>query len=358
MRAFAAAVLVLALAAPTVPAAAAKKPTRVQKIARSLVAARAPGAIVFVRTPKGVHSAVAGVAQTQPRVPMRVADRFRIASVTKTFVATVVLQLASEGKLGLDDSIERWLPGLVPNGAQITLRELLSHTSGLFNYVDDTAWQTTELGNPGRAWLPTELLPYSFSHGLLFPPGTNFAYSNTGYILLGLVIEKITGEPLGQVLRERIIDPLGLHATSFPTDLAVPEPFVHGYASIAGSPLLDITLLLHPSFLYAAGQIVSTAADLTTFFGALLKGRLLSASLLTQMKTGSSVSGTYGLGMRLSFSPCGRAYGHDGDFVGWRNVVWSNATGTRIAVVLVNIDTTHVSWPALERSTQSALCTG
>jgi len=358
VRAFAAAVLVLVLAAPTVPAAAAKKPTRVQKLARSLVAAHAPGAIVFVRTPKGVHSAVAGVAQMQPRVPMRVADRFRIASVTKTFVATVVLQLASEGRLGLDDSIERWLPGVVPNGAPITLRHLLNHTSGLFNYVDDTAWQTTELANPGRAWLPAELLPYSFSHGSLFAPGSNYAYSNTGYVLLGLVIEKVTGEPLGQVLRERIIDPLGLRATSFPTGTAVPEPFVHGYARIAGSPLLDITLLLHPSFLYAAGQIISSAADLTTFFGALLRGRLLPAPFLTQMKAGSSAAGTYGLGMRLSFSPCGRAFGHDGDFVGWRNVVWSNATGTRIAVVLVNIDTTHVSWPALEKATLSALCTG
>jgi D-alanyl-D-alanine carboxypeptidase len=358
VKAFAAAVLVLLVMAPTAPAAAAKKPTPVQKIARGLVTAHAPGAIVFVRTPKGVHSAVAGVAQMQPRVPMRVGDRFRIASVTKTFVATVVLQLASEGKLGLDDSIEHWLPGVVPNGAPITLRHLLNHTSGLFNYVDDTAWQTTEIANPGRAWLPTELLPYSFSHGLLFTPGTNYAYSNTGYVLLGLVIEKVTGEPLGQVLRERIIDRLGLHATTFPTDAAVPEPFVHGYASIAGSPLLDITSLLHPSFLYAAGQIISSAADLTTFFGALLKGRLLPASFLTQMKTGSSASGAYGLGMGLSFSPCGRVFGHEGDFVGWRTEVWSNAKGTRIAVALVNIDTTHVSWEALENASFRALCTG
>ena len=358
MRAFAAAVLVVLIAVPAVPAAAAKKPTRVQKIARSLVAAHAPGAIVLVRTPKGVHSAVAGVAQMQPRVPMRAADRFRIASVTKTFVATVVLQLVAEGKLGLDDSIEHWLPGLVPNGGQITLRQLLSHTSGLFNYTDDPTWQGTELANPGRAWLPTELLPYAFSHGPLFAPGTNYAYSNTGYVLLGLVIEKVTAKPLGQVLRERIIDPLGLRATSFPTDAAVPDPFVHGYARIAGSPLLDITLLLHPSFLYAAGQIISTAADLTTFFAALLKGRLIPPPFLTQMKAGTGPSGTYGLGMRLSFSPCGRVYGHDGDFVGWRNIVWSNAKGTRIAAVLVNIDTTYVSWGALESATISALCTG
>ena len=206
--------------------------------------------------------------------------------------------------------------------------------------------------------MPTELLPYAFSHGLLFAPGTNYAYSNTGYVLLGLVVEKVTAKPLGQVLRERIIDPLGLRATSFPTDAAVPDPFVHGYAHIGGGPLLDITLLLHPSFLYAAGQIISTAADLTTFFGALLKGRLLPAAFLAQMKTGSSVAATYGLGMQVSFSACGRVYGHEGDFVGWRNIVWSNAKGTRVAAVLVNIDTTYVSWPALGDATLTALCKG
>jgi len=357
LRAFAVSVLVLALAVPAAPAVAAKKPTRVQKIARSL-ASQAPGAIVFVRTPKGAHSAAAGVAQQQPRVPMRVTDRYRIASVTKSFVATVVLQLASEGKLGLGDSIEHWLPGVVPNGSAITIRQLLSHTSGLFNYIDDPLWQTTELANPGRAWLPTELLPFAFSHTALFSPGANWSYSNTGYILLGLVVEKITGKSVGDVLKERIWDPLGLRATSFPLDLSVSEPFAHGYARLGGGPLLDLTPLLHPSFLYAAGQLVSTAADVTTFYSALLKGRLLSAPMLTQMKMGTSVSSVYGLGLQLTFTPCGRAYGHEGDFIGWRNVALSNAKGTRTADVMVNIDDSRVSWPALERAAASALCTG
>jgi D-alanyl-D-alanine carboxypeptidase len=357
VRAFAAAVLVLVLAAPTVPAAAAKKPTRVQKIARSLVREGAPGAIVFVRTPKGVHSAVAGVAQLQPRVPMRVADHYRIASLTKTFVAAVVLQLAAEGKLGLDDSIERWLPGVVPNGVQITLRQLLSHTSGLFNYTDDLTWQNAELANPGQVWSPSDLLAVAFSHDAVFRPGTNYAYSNTGYVLLGLVIEKITGAPIGDVLRTRIFEPLGLHQTSFPTGIEMPEPLVHGYVGFLGPTLVDITALMHPSWGYAAGQIVSTAADVTTFFSALMKGRVVPAPLLKQMKTGSDSSATYGLGLMLRFVPCGRAFGHNGDFVGWRNVVLANASGNRVAVVILNVDT-RVSFATLVSVSETALCSG
>jgi D-alanyl-D-alanine carboxypeptidase len=357
MRAFAAAVLVVALAVPAVPAAAAKKPTRVQKVARSLVAYGAPGAIVFVRTPKGVHSAVAGAAQLQPRVPMRVADHYRIASLTKTFVASVVLQLAAEGKLGLDDSIERWLPGLVPNGALITLRQLLGHTSGVFNYTDDPTWRNMELANPGHVWSPSDLLAIAFSHNALFVPGTNWAYSNTGYVLLGLVVEKITGQTIGEALRMRIFEPLGPRETSFPTGIEMPEPFAHGYAGFLGNTLLDLTALMHPSWGYAAAQIVSTAADVTTFFSALMKGRVVSAPLLRQMKTHSDSSGTYGLGLRLSFTSCGRAFGHEGDFVGWRNVVWANASGSRVAVVMVNIDT-RVSRARLDKFAATAVCSG
>lgn len=357
MRALAAAVLVLLLAVPTGPAVAAKKPTRVQKIARSLVQRGAPGAIVFVRTPKGVHSAVAGAAQLQPYAPMRVADHYRIASLTKTFVASVVLQLVAEGKLGLDDSIERWLPGVVPNGAEITLRQLLSHTSGIFNFTDDLTWQSTELANPGHVWSPSDLLAIAFSHPAVFRPGTNYGYTNTGYVLLGLVIEKITGQPVGDVLRTRIFEPLGLRQTSFPTGIEMPEPLVHGYVGFLGSTLLDITMLMHPSWGYAAAQIVSTAADVTTFFSALMKGRVVPAALLRQMKTGSDSSAVYGLGLMLRFVPCGRAFGHDGDFIGWRNVVWSNASGSRVAVVILNVDT-RVSWATLNSVSATALCSG
>jgi D-alanyl-D-alanine carboxypeptidase len=337
---------------------AAKKPTRLQKIVRGLVAAHAPGALAFVRTPTRVRSAAAGAARLQPRVPMRAVDRYRIASVTKTFVATIVLQLAGEGKLGVDDSVERWLPGVVPNGAAITLRHLLSHTSGLFNYTDDQGLENAILADPGREWSPRELLAVAFTHEPLFAPGANWSYSNTNYVLLGLVIEAVTGKKVDQELRERLFEPLALRSTSFPTGLSVEEPFAHGYFGLPGGALIDLTSVLSPSWSYAAGQIVSTAADVTTFFAALLKGRLLPAPLLTQMKTGSAVSAVYGLGLRTISTPCGRAFGHDGDFFAWHNVVWSTAKGRRVAVVMVNIDTAHVPWSRVEAAGISALCYG
>jgi len=337
--------------------AAAKKPTRLQRIVRGLVAARAPGALAFMRMPKAVRSAAAGFASLQPRVQMRAADRYRVASVTKTFVATVVLQLAGEGKLSLDDPVERWLPGTVPNGGAITLRELLNHTSGLFDYTNNPDAVSAALANPGREWAPRELLAYAFARPPLFAPGANWSYSNTNYVLLGLVIEAVTGKKVEQVLRDRLFEPLRLRSTSFPSGTAVEEPFAHGYLNQAGT-LVDLAPILNPSWAWAAGQIVSTAADLTKFFSALLNGRLLSPALLAQMKSGSVVGGTYGLGLRITFTRCGRAFGHDGDFIGWRNVVWSSANGRRVAVVMVNVDARRLSWARLAAAATSAFCSG
>src|SRR5512132_2189143 len=181
---------------------AAEKPSKLQRIARSLVAAGAPGAVVYARTPNGVRSASAGFARLQPRVPMRVAVHYRIASVTKTLVATVVLQLAGAGKVSLEDSVERWLPGLVPNGAAISLRMLLKHTGGLYDIADDPTLLAEFAANPTRQWTPREVLRFALSHPPLFPPGSSYAYSNTGYVLLGLVIEAVTGKPLDHVLGE------------------------------------------------------------------------------------------------------------------------------------------------------------
>jgi CubicO group peptidase (beta-lactamase class C family) len=206
----------------TAPArVATEKPTKLQRIVCSLVGAGAPGAVAFVRTTKGVRSAATGVASLQPRIVMRAADRYRIASVTKTFVATVVLQLAAEGRLGLDDQVERWLPGMVPNGRSITLRELLNHSSGLFDYDQDEAWVTARISDPGREWSPRELLAVAFSHPPIFAPGSDWSYSNTNYILLGLVVEAATGTTLAAQLQARLFAPLALGATSFPAETAI-----------------------------------------------------------------------------------------------------------------------------------------
>jgi D-alanyl-D-alanine carboxypeptidase len=278
------AAVLVAVAATTAPAATPTRQAKLRQLAQSLVRGGAPGAIVFVRAPSTTRSAVSGFSSLEPRVPMRASDRFRVASITKTFVATVVLQLEAEGKLDIDDPVERWLPGRVPNGPSITLRVLLSHTSGIFNYTDDQAFIGGIIANPSRAWSPSELLSVAFSHAALFAPGTNWSYSNTNFILLGLVIETVTGKTIEQELQQRILGPLALGATSFPSGVSVEGPFVHGY--LGGTPefpagasgLLDITPLLSPSWAWAAGGIVSSAANVTTFYAALLKGLLLPAA--------------------------------------------------------------------------------
>jgi D-alanyl-D-alanine carboxypeptidase len=337
---------------------------RLGRIVHGLVAAGAPGALAVVRTPTGIHLAAAGFAQLRPRVRMRADDRYRIASVTKTFVATVLLQLEVEGRLDIDDSVERWLPGLVPNGSSITLGELLNHTSGLFSITDDDAFTNALIADPGRQWFPRELLSVAFSHPALFPPGTSWSYSNTNYVVLGLVIEAATGNTLEQELRERIFGPLALGATSFPAGTAIEGRFAHGYIGphpglpIPRGTLLDTSSILNPSYAWAAGNMVSNAPDVATFFAALLKGTLLPAAQLAEMKTGSAANEDYGLGLKTTYTACGKAIGHEGDFPGYRNAVWATPKGRRIAVAMVNVDTTHVSWSTLETAAQTALCAG
>jgi D-alanyl-D-alanine carboxypeptidase len=295
---------------------------------------------------------------------MQATDRFRVASVTKTFVATLVLRLAAQGRLKLGDSVERWLPGLVPAGGTITLRELLNHTSGLYNYTDDPTWKQEEITNPGRRWSPRELVAFATAHPALFPTGTSWSYSNTNYILLGLVLEAVTGEPLGQELQEQLFQPLALRSTSFPTGTAIDGPYAHGYLGSGsglvppGTPLVDVSTLVDPSELWAAGGIVSTGDNLTRFYAQLLKGRVLPRPQLKAMETAGGASHSYGLGLRLTFTVCGEALGHDGDAPGYRNVVWATGNGRRVASIMVNIDTTHVSWDRLYAAAKNALCHG
>jgi D-alanyl-D-alanine carboxypeptidase len=338
---------------------------RLAQVTRKLVRAGAPGALAVVRTPTGVRRAASGFASREPRLSLLATDRFRIASITKTFVATVVLQLVAEGKVRLADPVERWLPGLLSNGSEITIRDLLDHTSGLFNYVDDPDFKRALIADPTRSWSPRELVAFANAHAPLFPPGTDWSYSNTNYVVLGLVVEAVTGTALERELRERIFEPLGLAATSFPSGTEIEGEYAHGYIGPVTLPmppraLIDMTPLLSPTWLWAAGGIVSTGDDVTSFFAALLGGRLLPADLLAAMRRISpqSRSGVfqYGLGIERFSTRCGQAYGYLGDFVGYRTVVYASPDGSRVAVVMVNVDTTHVSWSELESAAEQAFC--
>jgi D-alanyl-D-alanine carboxypeptidase len=333
-----------------------------QRVARGLVASGAPGAVAVVRTPKGTHRAAAGRARVRPPDRMKATDRFRIASITKTFVATVVLQLAAERRLRLDDSVERWLPGLLPSGGATTLRQLLGHTSGLFDYDDDEAWVRERIANPARDWSPRELVAIATSHPPVFAPGRAWAYSNTNYVVLGLVVEAVTGRTLERELRERFVKRLRLGATSYPTGTAMSGRVAHGYVGaqpglpIPPGTLLDVTTLLSPSA-WGAGQLVANADDVTRFFSALLRGTLVPAAQLAAMK--ADVRGAeYGLGLMISYTRCGTAFGHRGDIPGYRSIVWSTGNGRRTAVVMVNIDDTRVPQGKLESAAVTALCAG
>jgi D-alanyl-D-alanine carboxypeptidase len=240
-------------------------------------------------------------------VSMRAADRYRIASGTKAFVSVVILQLEAEGKLDVDDAVEKYLPHVVPNGSSITLRELMSHTSGLFNYTGNVAFVNNPFTNFARARTPQQLLAVAFAHPATFPPGTNWSYSNTNYIVLGLVVEAVTGESLAQVLQQRIFTPLGLTSTSFPLAISLAPDFVHGYIKVTGSPLLDISPALDPTWGWAAGAIVSNARDVTAFYRGLLTGKLLPPAQLDELESPASTSGTYALGIANAFAACGRA---------------------------------------------------
>ena len=292
---------------------------------------------------------------------MRPSDRFRIASVTKSFVAATVLQLVGERRLRLEDTVERRLAGVVPNGSSITIRELLNHSSGLFDYDEDTAWVKARLAKPARVWTPLELVGIASRHKPYFPPGSSWRYSNTNYVVLGLVVERVTGLPLAEALRTRLFAPLHLAATSYPLRTAITGAYAHGYL-VAAPPLpqppgtlIDTSAALSPSA-WGAGQIVSSAHDVTAFFAALLGGRVLPPALLREMKT--PVHGyDYGLGIYSRPTRCGTAWGHNGDIPGWRNVVFATADGRRVVQVMVNVDG-KVDWQRLDDAAENVFCSG
>jgi D-alanyl-D-alanine carboxypeptidase len=355
-------VAALATPAPThdAPVGSACKP-HVQRAVRSLVRAGAPGSLAVVRTPAGVCHFAFGLGNRRPKTGMRATDRFRIGSLTKTFVATVVLELVGEGRLSLDDSVERWLPGLVPNGGRITVRELLNHTSGLFDFTDDKTWVSRVIANPARDWPPRDLVAVATAHPPMFAPGTGWWYSNTNYILAGLVVEQVTGTTLERQLRQRIFEPLELEATSLPTAREIEGAHAHGYVGFATVPslkagtYLDATSLVSPSIAWGAGGIISNAGDVTTFYATLLHGRLLRPDLLTEMK--SMVGpGEYGLGLWFLHSRCGAAYGHFGDTPGYRNEVIASPDGRRAVDVMVNVDATFVASARLQAAAEAAFC--
>ncbi|MGI5375437.1 serine hydrolase domain-containing protein [Streptomyces sp. CA-251387] len=325
--------LSVALAAPAVaasPARADHEATR--KAIAAAVESGVPGVTATARDGHGAWSATAGVGDLKTGKPRSADDRYRVGSITKTFVATVLLQLEAEGRLSLDDTVEEWLPGAVRgnghDGSRITLRQLLNHTSGIFNYTADDDFGRTYFLKDGffehryDTKKPEELVAIAMTHKPDFEPGTSWNYSNTNYVLAGMVIEKATGRPYGDEIRDRVIKPLHLTATSVPgTRVTVPGPSSRAYSKLAETatgPTYDVTKI-NPSLAYAAGEMISSSADLNRFYTALLRGKLLPREQLAEMTTTVPLdeANAYGLGLLKSKLSCGvTVWGHGGGIHG------------------------------------------
>jgi CubicO group peptidase (beta-lactamase class C family) len=315
--------LALAMGCLAAPAAAHDNP------ARDLTRTGIPGAVVLS---DGDVDAAGNV---------RASDRFRVGSVTKTFTSTVILQLAAEHRLSLDDPIQRYVPG----APDIPLRRLLNHTSGIYNHSEHPGFFD---GWPLKHWQPHELVAIAFQHPPYFPAGADFHYSNTNYVLLGLVIERVTGRSLERELERRILRPLGLRDTSYDEG-----PHVRGVAP--GFVDAQNVKVQDTSWAGAAGALVSTARDLDRFYRALLSGRLLPRAQLAEMKTRDPAAGPYGLGLFTIRVSCGEFWGHDGAVPGYLAHAYTN--GRRSVVVLVNRQPlSEPQTAAVNRALDKALC--
>ena len=284
-------------------------PPPVARVAGELARSGAQSVIVFVSDKGKEYVATAGARRPKAE------QRFRVGSVTKTFTATIVLQLVQEGALRLDSTLDDHLPGVVPRGNEITLRQLLSHRSGLVNITDYPSWLESALRSPSTR--PIDTLRFAGSKPLAFKPGSRWRYSNTNYIALGLVIEKASGHSYAQELEQRILEPLGLDQTELPRTQRLPDIADGGY---------------NPNVPWAAGAIVSNARDLSRFYSALLSGRILSSATLATMK---KTVGGVGLGIFPTALACGRSWGHLGQIIDYVTLVSAREQGDRVAVVSV-----------------------
>lgn len=327
----------------------------------SRLAAGAPGALLYVSAPGlGAHTAASGLADVATGAPLTPDARVRLASITKPFVATVAMQLVQEGWLLLDHSVEHWLPGLVPGGEQITVAQLLRHTSGLPDYLSDGIVARARR-EPERVWAPEELVAEGLSKPRRFAPGApgRWAYSNTNYILLGMIIERVTGNSLEFELRQRIFEPLGLRGAALAPPTADPGDLARGY--VGGR---DYTAL-NMSVAWAAGGMTASVSDVGAFAEALFGGRLLrpetQAAMLAFEGTGGAwgiADLAYGLGMMRRALPAAGvapearlALGHTGALGGYRTAMWHfPQSGVTIVVALTRYEADPT--PAVTRALQ------
>jgi D-alanyl-D-alanine carboxypeptidase len=297
-----------------------------------------PGAVAGVWVPDmGELTLAIGEADIEDGRTIQTADRFRIGSITKTFTATAILQLVDEGLLSLDDTVDKYVAG-IPDGDKITVRQLCNHTSGLYNYGEDENLVIALDEDPHKVWTPRELVDVAISHEPYFPPGEGWYYSNTGYILMGMIIEEVTGSSYEAVIKDRIIEPLGLSNTSVAESPEMAGQYSRGYEQKeeGSRELVDRTDYLDPSIVWAAGAMISNLEDLKVWAKALAEGELLSdASHKEQMDwvdLPDDPNSKYGLGVLYVYG----LEGHDGRQPGYDAAVFYYPPRQATFVVLFN----------------------
>jgi D-alanyl-D-alanine carboxypeptidase len=328
-----------------------------------------PGIIVVVTRGKSVDLHTAGVANLESRRPIHIHDHMRLASVAKAFSGAASLSLVASGQLSLDDTIRQWVPELPQTWWPVTLAQLLNHISGIPDYTDEDAFIVDLFKSLQSPPPPHKLLEYVGGKPPSFDPGTQYRYSNSDNIIVGLMVEAATGRNYADVLTEKVYGPLGLTATSLPEGADLPAPYIHGYFIEPDSPPEDASVgVFAAGWAWASGGIVATPADANRFVRGYAAGKTTDEATHTAqfkfVKGHSEPTGpgknTAGLGIFRYKTKCGTVYGHTGNTPGYTQFVASTKDGTRSATVTATMVLTQRSdakmFPALRKVFEAATC--
>ncbi len=319
--------------------------TKYNQLLSEITASGVPGITMSIYKPgDGLWLGASGKADLRNHVAMKPCHISRMGSTVKTVTAVTILKLVEEGRLQLDDKAAMYLSGSelhdIANADKATIRQLLNHSSGIFNYIQSARFQTASLNNLIREWKPNELLAYARGKSAYFEPGTDTRYSNTNYIFLGMIIEKVTGKPFWQVFQEKLFTPLGLTETLFAATNKVPANIVRGYVDFFGNlQVVDATYFSGWDYYTADGGLISNVYDMTAFMRRLFDGNIINAGLLNEMLTTIAPQKAdpdffpiqNGLGIFKISTSHGDAFMHSGDAIGYyATMVYFPATKTVI----------------------------
>lgn len=302
-----------------------------KSLLNEMTASGVVGVTMSVYNPEtGMWLGASGKADLHNNIDMKPCNISRVGSTVKMFTATTVLKLAEEGKLNLDDKISKYLNGdvinKIENADKATIRQLLQHSSGIYNYIQNLKFQTESLNDFIREWKATDLLAYAYNQNAYFQPGEDVRYSNTGYIMLGMLIEKIEAKPFYKVFEEKIFKPLGLTMTQFAAEDHIPYGTVRGYIDMYSNlQVVESTYFSGWDYYTADGGLISNPYDMSVFFRALMNGQIINSTSLKEMLSFKTEKNpdpnffpiSYGLGIFRIETDKGIAYMHSGDAVGY-----------------------------------------